>query len=239
MNISRKIRTIGRVLLSLPATLYFNFRYLPLHQAIKLPVVLYRPRILGNGTYKIEGKIKTAQVRLGFPMVSVFREKGVVMENNGLIVFKGDVTLGGGVGVSVGKTGKLVFGDEFCNQTGMKIICYHSIMFGDRVRIGWHTIVSDTDFHALKSEDGTQYTKGYGPILVGDDVWISSYCKIYKNADIPEKCVVGASSMISKKIDCKPYSFIYSEHPLAVRTTGYWRDMHDDKIKYPSLEEQA
>lgn len=232
MNIIRKLRNIGRILFSLPSTLYFNFRYFPFKQAIHLPVVLYRPTILGNGKYILEGNAYFGKIKLGFPLVSVFKEKGVSIENNGVVIFKGSVILGGGSGVSVGKTGTLVFGDRYCNQTGGKIVCYHSIEFGDKVRVGWHTIVCDTDFHTMKSEDGLNYTKGYGPIKIGDEVWISSYCKIYKNTEIPSKCIVGASTIVSKKVDCPPCSIIHSDVSLKIRHIGYYRDIDDDKIKY-------
>lgn len=44
-----------RVLRYLPWSIYFNFHYLPFGQAIHLPILLYKPRILkSKGHVKIE-----------------------------------------------------------------------------------------------------------------------------------------------------------------------------------------
>lgn len=217
---------------SLPITIYFNFRNFPLKQAVKLPVWLYRPKIFGKGEYRIEGPVSTGMIRFGFPMVSVFREKGAVLENKGKVIFKGETLLGGGSGIAVGENGTLVFGDKFCNQTGGKIICYHNVNFGKKVRIGWNSIVCDTDFHSMKSEDGSSYTKGYGPITIGDEVWVGSYCKIYKNTVIPTRCTVASGMTLTKKLECRPYSLIYPGGGVKIKYTGLYRDMEDDKIDY-------
>lgn len=237
MAFLQRIKYASRILFSLPMTLWFNFRFLPFKQAVKLPVWFYRPKFYGKGKYRIEGKVYPGMIRMGFPMVTVFREKGVVLENRGEIVFKGSVRLGGGSGISVGSEGMLIIGDKFCNQTGGKIVCYHKVLFGDKVRLGWDVLVCDTDFHTMRSEDGSRYTKGYGPIEVMDDVWVGSYCKIFKNTVIPQKCTVGANSVISKKIECRPYSLIYTGSEIKVKYTGYCRDVDDDRINYVNERE--
>ena len=67
-----RISTLFRLLRSLPASVYFNFHYLPLRQAVKLPIMLYKPRFLElKGTVRIEGdNIRTGMIQLGFPTVS-------------------------------------------------------------------------------------------------------------------------------------------------------------------------
>ena len=46
-----KIRMIFQILRSLIPSMYFNFHYLPFRQAVKLPVLLYKPHLqkLGGG----------------------------------------------------------------------------------------------------------------------------------------------------------------------------------------------
>ena len=171
-------------------------------------------------------------IKLGFPMVSVYRGTGIVLENKGRIIFNGSTVIGGKSGISVGEKGILTFNDQFCNQTGAKIICYHDITFGKRVRVGWHTLICDTDFHKMKSEDGTCYTKGFGKIKFGDDVWVGSFCKIFKNSIIPSKCTVASNTLLNKAIECRPYSLIYSGGEIKVKYTGFCRDLQDDKIEY-------
>ena len=220
------------LILSLPVTIWFNFKYFPIKDAVRLPVFLCRPVILGKGKYILPEKIYTGMIRLGFPMVSIYREKGVVLENNGVVIFKGSTKMGGGSAISVGQKGVLTFGDKFSNQAGGKIICYHKVYFGRKVRLGWHSLVCDTDFHTMKSEDGSNYTKGFGKIEIGDDVWVGSFCKFFKNSYIPSMCTVASNTCVSKAIECSPYSLIYPGGGIKVKYTGYHRDIDDDIINY-------
>lgn len=52
MNLINKIANNFWVLKYIFPTLYFNFHYLPFGQAIKLPIFLYKPRLL-----RCDGKI--------------------------------------------------------------------------------------------------------------------------------------------------------------------------------------
>lgn len=232
MGYLQKFKQVARILIYLPVTIYFNLRYFPISQAIKLPVLLYRPKISGNGKYILPDKVSFGMIRLGFPLVSVFPGKGIVLENKGTVIFKGRAQIGGGSGLSIGQKGVLQFGDRFSNLTGAKIICYHKITLGDLVRLGWQTVVCDTDFHTMKSEDGRKYTKGYGQIEIESEVWVGSFCKIFKNSKIPGRCTIASNTLINKKIECQPYSLIYSGAEIKVKYSGYYRDVDDDVIQY-------
>lgn len=53
-SLINKIWSNRHVLRSLPQTLYFNFHYLPFRQAIHLPILLYKPRLVDmKGSVKI------------------------------------------------------------------------------------------------------------------------------------------------------------------------------------------
>ena len=89
-------------------SLYFNFRYLPFKQAIKLPIVLYKPHLLKcKGTIvinPIDGKITFGMIRLGFPGVSVYPNNGITWENHGgTIIFKGKCVIGNDSYLSFGE----------------------------------------------------------------------------------------------------------------------------------------
>lgn len=50
----KKVRSNLPVLRYLPQTLWFNFHYLPWRQAVRLPILLYKPRFVDvKGTVKI------------------------------------------------------------------------------------------------------------------------------------------------------------------------------------------
>lgn len=55
-NYFSKIWNRRRDLRSLPYSIYFNFHYLPFRQAVKLPILLYKPKLLKlKGIVKIGG----------------------------------------------------------------------------------------------------------------------------------------------------------------------------------------
>lgn len=232
MGLLNKIKNKSLFYLSLPATIYFNFKYFPFKQAVKLPVYLCLPRITGTGKYIINGEVKTGMIRLGFPSVSIFKGIGITLENKGTIIFNGECSIGADGAISVGDKGILSFGHKNRNAYGLKIVCYHKVFFGNKVRIGWNSLVLDTDFHSMRSEDGKRKSLGFGKIIIQDDVWIGSYCKILKNAMIPNKCTVATNTVVNKKLDCQPYSLIYPGGGIKIKYTGLYRDIEDDYIDY-------
>lgn len=232
MSSFTKLKGIGKILYSLPYSIYFNLKHLPFKQALKLPIILYHAKVIGKGKYIIEGPIKTGMIRLGFPIISIYKGKGIVLENKGTIIFQGKAGIGANAGLSIGKYGKLTLGDDFKNSYGMKLVCYHEITIGHTARFGWESFLCDTDFHSLKSEDGTKHAKGFGKIKFGDEVWVGSFSKFYKNTEIPSRCTVAANTLVNKKIECEPYSLIYSGAGIKVKHTGYYRDINDDVIDY-------
>lgn len=108
MFILKKLWNNRRILRSILPTIYFNFHYLPFNQAIKLPILLYKPKLLKmKGNIKIEKcKIKFGMIRLGFPTVSLYPNTGIVYENHGgTIVFNGKCAIGNNSAISIGASG--------------------------------------------------------------------------------------------------------------------------------------
>ena len=61
------------ILRSMFSTIYFNFHYLPCSQAIKLPIILYEPKLLAcKGSLEIRGKVRFGMIQLGRNMVSLY-----------------------------------------------------------------------------------------------------------------------------------------------------------------------
>lgn len=86
-----------RILRYILHSVFFNFHYLPFHEAVKLPILLYKPKLLKlKGTIKIkqEDKIGFGMIRLGFPEVSLYPIQGLylkIMEE--LLFLKDNVVL--------------------------------------------------------------------------------------------------------------------------------------------------
>lgn len=136
---------------SLIASIYFNFRYLPFKQAIKLPIKLHNPYF-----QDIKGKIiidcehiYRGMIDIGYWGVCLFPSQyGIVWQNHGgTVIFKGKCTIGAGSVISVNKNAILEFGDDFNHSAVLKIVASRRIVFGKSCRLGWNTFVLDTNMH--------------------------------------------------------------------------------------------
>ena len=85
-----KIKRYLKYLPYLPKTIWFNFHYLPYRQAVKLPIILYKPKLKKcKGKVQIDAPIKSGMICLGVPIVSIYPNAGISWEHRGTIRFQG------------------------------------------------------------------------------------------------------------------------------------------------------
>ncbi len=222
------------ILRSILKTIYFNFRYLPIAQAVKLPILLYKASLKQcRGSVEIKAKqITTGMIKLGINRVSIYPNTGFFYENHGgRLVFKGKCTIGNNSYISIGKDANLIFGDSFSCSTSMKCVCYKRVEFQKDVRVGWDCIFMDTDFHCMKTKDG-QKTKGYGSILVGEGNWIGSKCMILKNTKTSNYNTISANSLTNRDLTIFADYSVLGGCPVKLIAKGLYRDFKDDVITY-------
>jgi acetyltransferase-like isoleucine patch superfamily enzyme len=228
-----KFKIFLQVLRYLPQTIYFNFYYLPLYQAVKLPIWLYKPKLKKlKGRVFIEGVVKTGMIRLGFDRVSIYPSSGIMIENRGSIVFEGRCDIGNNSFISIGEKGCVRFGSLFSATTSLKLVCYKSVTFDDRVSFGYDCMCIDTDFHSIKTEDGKLVDTACGNIKLGSDCWIAMKCILMKNTVLPNKCVVASNSLLNRSYEEFPEKIMLAGSPAVLKKTGVWRDVLDDKVYY-------
>lgn len=190
------------ILCSVPKTVYFNFRYLPCRQAIKLPIWLIytsNVKIMGGGKIIIRGDIKTAMIRIGFHKVPIGepREKTVLnIERGGKFVFKGSAHIGHGSKIHVASDAELILGDNFAISASSQLNCYKKILFGRDIQFSWDCLVMDSDTHKIVGKDGNIINEARD-IVFGDKIWIGCRSTILKGSVIPSNCVIGACSLVS------------------------------------------
>lgn len=226
----RKIWQNRWIIRFLPAIIWFNFKHLPFRQAIKLPILLYKPKFANtSGRIVIDAAIRFGMIRLGVNEVSIYPNDGIMIDNKGSITFRGGVSIGNRSAIAVGPKGQLVFEDNLIATCALKLVCYHDIYFEKDILIGWNTMLCDFDFHKLSYLKGG-YSKGYGRIRIGHNTWIANGCKIYKNVEIPPFCVVGADTILKKPVKCESYTLICNSRPVEIKNQGVYRNYADDII---------
>ena len=192
-------------------TLYFNFKYLPFKQAIKLPFLISRRVFLykTKGEVVINGPIYPGMIKIGLGKIGFFdmKRSRSMWDVLGKVVFNGRASLGQGTKVSVGHSGVLEFGNGFATNAEVTIVSRNSVKLGDYTGVSWNCFIMDTDFHNIYDKDGNIINQSK-PVIVGNHVLIGCNNVILKGAKISDNSIVGANSMVSKDISDKSGIFI-------------------------------
>lgn len=220
------------VLRSIFSTIYFNFRCLPLSQAWKLPVILYKPHF-GNlsGKVIIEGKVRPGIVQLGQCKVPFYPDSGIKINLSGIAIFRGSCMMGNDCCLSVGKGATLTIGDHFYASCSLKLSCVNKVEILENATVGWDCIITDSDFHTLTKVEGG-YTKGYGEIHIGKNNWLATRCVVLKNTKTPDYCTTSASSTLSRDYTLFGNNVIIgNKSDVEILKTGVYHNPYDDRIQ--------
>lgn len=192
-------------------SVYFNLKYLPLKDAIKLPFLISRNVFLleTNGTIKIDAPIKTGMIQIGYGKVGIFdmKRSRSIWEVSGKVTFKGKAKIGHGAKISVGKDAHLELGNNFIVSAESEIVAKKNIQFGDNVMIAWDCLIMDSDLHKIYDKTG-KLVNFPEPIIIGQKVWIGCRNVILKGSKISDGSIIGANSFLSKDISDKSGIFV-------------------------------
>ena len=225
-----QLKNVINILRYLPQTVYFNFHYLSLRQAMKLPILLYKPKLIKcKGGIRIEGPVKFGMVRMGFRYVSIYPNGGITWENHGgNVVFKGKARIGNDSYVSIGRKAEVVFGDNFVSNAGVKLVSYRGVKFGEGVSLGWGVWIMDTNLHPLYDLVKKEYKSASGPIEIGDYNWLASGCKVMHSVETPHRCIFGMNTIITRGCVMEPYC-VMGGNPVKILTRNVMRNYDHDK----------
>lgn len=231
MNILSKIWKKKNILRSLPFSIYFNFHYLPFRQAIKLPILLYKPDFIAcKGKVVIDApQVKFGMIKMGFRFVSIYPNSGIMWENNGgTVIFNGTARFGNDVYLSFGDKTTVEFGDNFVHKAGMKLVSWRGMKFGKNTRIGWGCLIMDTNIHPLYDIEKKKFKRASGPITIGDNNWFGTGCRIMHSVTTPERCIFGMGTTVTRGCVAQSYC-VMGGSPVRVLTENVLRDLSHDK----------
>ncbi|WP_298397547.1 acyltransferase [Flavobacterium sp.] len=205
--------------------IYFNFKYLPFNQAIKFPFFISKNVYFRSlkGKITIDSPISSGMIKIGFGDVGIFddRRSRSILDINGSLIFKGSANIGHGSKISVSEKGTLTLGDNFTITAESSIVAHLNIEFGKDCLLSWDTLIMDTDLHKIHNELGERINEEQ-PIKIGNNVWIGCRNLVLKGAVIPDNAVLGANSVVSKKLEVE--NAIYVGNPVrCVKENINWK----------------
>ena len=192
------MKKMVRIISAIPKTVWFNFRYLPFSQAVKLPVWLnVNTKFRVSGGVKITGTVRPFMIRIGFHECDECNPKNpTLLKVKGKLVFHGTAHIGRGTKICVSKDALLELGDNFSISAASCISCHKYIKMGNDIQFSWDCLVMDSDTHTIIGVDGNRMNPDKD-IVIEDKVWIGNGCMILKGSHIPSTCVIGARSVVS------------------------------------------
>ena len=170
--------------------------------------MLHRYAIVSKKTAlkRIEGKIilddpKKHCLRIGFGHNELldFKYERSIFWNEGVIIVRGLCHLN--QGFRVYNRGTIDFGDSFVVTGNSSVICMKHIQFGKDCLISWGVSIMDTDFHTIVSLKEGKIINENEEVIIGKHCWICSDVTVLKGVTIPDNCVIGSGSIVSKSFN--------------------------------------
>lgn len=197
-----------KILFSLPRTVWFNLRFLPFRQAIRLPIWIAGntriKKMYRGGILLEDNNIRIGQIRIGYheaDAVDTGSSHTILnIEDSGILSLKDDAHIGQGAIINVKKNAILKLGINFAISGTTTIICNKHIIFGDDVQLSWNSLIADGDAHNIYSEDG-KYLNPPEEIIVGNKVWIAANTTVLKGTKINNNTVVASNSLVNRKFE--------------------------------------
>ena len=189
--------------LNIVYTIFFNFRFLPVKQALHLPIwITQNVRI----KYLKRNQIVLKQIKLGLVKIGVegspglFAPKAVLLAaSGGKFIFDGAAIVAKGTVLRCDENAIIQMGDNFYCNCNCFFRSTNIISFGKNCSVGWNVTLNTSDGHSIWHEKDLQ--KKEGPITIGNHVWITPNVSFTKNSGVGDDCVVAQGAVVTKRFN--------------------------------------
>lgn len=221
--VARLIRAIG--LNGIVKTLWYNFRILPLRQAVRLPLWVSRKTTLylcRKGCIEIEeSKPRPGMLKFGLSDLQFYYDSNSFVSIMGRLIIRGKNfhSFAPGLSMNIRPGAVLELGDSFSCANFLRIFVSDRVTVGDNNMWSFYNLVMDTDAHQILDGEG-RICNPPKPIVFGDNCWMGAYSKVLKGAEIPSGSICGAGSTVTKPLHEE--NSIYIGNTL-VKSNIHWR----------------
>lgn len=200
-----KFRRIIELVGALPRSVWFNFRWLPWGQALRLPVWI-APNVRVKSMWcggLVLADARFSSCHIGFHCADAVDCYGVhtivCVKRGGRWFVDGDLHIGRGAIINVNDGGVLHTGRNFAVSGTTSIVCSKSIVIGDDVQFSWNSLVMDSDAHKVYGIGGEWINESRG-VRIGNRVWVAANVTVMKGSVIGDNCVVAGNSLVNKAL---------------------------------------
>ena len=188
-------------ILSIPRSLYYNIKLFGIIKGCKIPILLSNhTKVYGINRRNIEvNNPKRFGVQIGFGGtvgIEENRHSYLVVGDTGKIVFDETAIFGAGSSIRV-DSGICIIGKDFSCNKNCCIACDEQVVLGAGCLLGWNVSIRDADGHSIIYEGEIKKTSSR--VEIGKNVWIAANVNILKGVLIPDNCVIGCRSCLTKK----------------------------------------
>lgn len=208
-----------------PAIIYFNFKMLPLKQAIHLPFDFYHKVRFNDLSGKIVLKHKPyrGMIKIGGRGSDIFPCQCSVITLQGKWELGAGIELGTGISIVIKESGNLIFGNNIRLGAYTKIYCEELITMASQIGVSWESQIFDTNFHFIQNVETKETYPIHAPIKIGSFCWFGNRVNIMKGTVVPDYTIVASNSLCNKDYSDIPHYSIMAGTPVKLKKSGYKR----------------
>lgn len=182
--------------------------------------IIYNPKPKGlyvtfwgdNNVLEIKEPLKYKRIGIGFKG----SDSRVILEQDG-VYKKLDIAIGNSSNIYIGKKTTIENASIYASNQA------HTLThIGDDCMISYDVLIKPTDSHTIYDIDTMKVVNNKSKeIKIGNHVWIGARCTILKGTQIPDNCVIGAASLLSKEYTV-PNSIIAGTPAQIIKNNINW-----------------
>lgn len=201
-SIRNRVAEILYQLFRLPVNLYFNFRLLPVSQAVKLPFFIgygvsvkeiHRGNVVLLSDHIYRSMISIG--RGGSPGIQVLGRGAVSFAPGARIVFGGTAQFHAGSRLFLGDRADVVIGDGFSANRNFLLYYDSKLSIGQECMFGWNVQILDVAAHRVFY--GGEEKIRTCEIRIKDHVWIGAEVKLTRSTTIGRHSIVAYGSTMT------------------------------------------
>lgn len=231
-QLARRVKLFMRV--HWMKTIYFNYKMLPINEAIKLPIVFYNKTLFTSlkGRVVLNIKSKFNSVKIGVNDEIIRRRHENELRVDGTFTINGNFNTGVGVTICVLNNGTFEIGEGSYLGSLTKILVIRSVSIGKSFRFGYESQISDSNYHYTIDLVTKRVNRTEQPVVIGDNTWIGNRTTIMPGTKVPSNIIVASNSLLNKDYSSTvPENSVMAGLPAKLVRTNFVRIYDRETLK--------